>query len=97
MLIFYENIQIKMICKNKIGPILRVDGSVLSNGTQRSWFDFGHMRVLSSPMCVEDSFFVPVVLERHTPYTPFIRDAKDGAASQYQLGLGAAARTRPAR
>ncbi len=96
MLIFYENIQIKMICKNKIGPILRVDGSVLSNGAQRSWFDFGNVRVLSSPRYVEDSFLVPVVLELHTPYTQSIRDAKDRAASKYQLGLGAAARTRSA-
>jgi protein involved in polysaccharide export with SLBB domain len=71
--------------------LIRSDGTVLSNGAQRSWFGIGRRSFMSAKVYPGDSVFVPEVIDKRSPYTQFIQGAKDWTQLFYQFGLGAAA------
>ena len=69
--------------------IVRADGTIENNSERNnSIFSFGS-GMLSRPIYVGDSIFVPDKLDRETAYTKFIRGAKDWTSIFYQFGLGA--------
>jgi polysaccharide biosynthesis/export protein len=69
--------------------VLRADGSVLSGNQVNSWLNWGGIRGVK--LQPGDTVVVPERADRETPYTAFIRGAKDITAIFYQFGLGAAA------
>ena len=71
--------------------LVRSDGTVLSNGAQRSWLGLGQGSFMSTRVYPGDSVFVPEVLDKRSPYTVFIQGVKDWTQLFYQFGLGAAA------
>lgn len=69
--------------------IVRADGTIESDSERSNTiFNFGS-GMLSRPVYVGDSIFVPDKLDRETAYTKFIRGAKDWTTIFYQFGLGA--------
>lgn len=71
--------------------VLRADGTVLSAEQASGGFfsrptDIRHTRLMPG-----DTVVVPEKADRETPYTRFIRGAKDFTTIFYQFGLGAAA------
>jgi protein involved in polysaccharide export with SLBB domain len=70
--------------------LVRADGTVLSNGANRSLFGLGG-GFMSTRVSAGDSIFVPEQLDKRTPYTQFIQGAKDLTQIFFQFGLSAAA------
>lgn len=69
--------------------LVRADGTVRSNQSERGWLQFGSF--MSTNLMPGDSIFVPEQTDFRTPYTLFMLGLKDWTQVLYQFGLGAAA------